>query len=183
MIKSQFIGFVLAGLISGVICGIGGAWLPEIEWLVAAYPGVILGLCLFLAGKYLTQFDARKNLSASLVIVSMAVVGWRLAVKLGAQGEFDDFILFALCGVVGATCVAIGLIYAWSIRSRPILFAVITIAGGGIGGVLFQIFEKLTGLSAADSDLWWSFSLFTMWQTTLFASVSIALSICISPKK
>ncbi len=46
----QFQAFILLGLTSGLVSNLGGHALPDIKWLVDAWPGVVVGLFLFFAG-------------------------------------------------------------------------------------------------------------------------------------
>ncbi|MCW8976341.1 MAG: hypothetical protein OQL10_11535 [Sedimenticola sp.] len=176
----QLQAFILLGLASGLICGFGGPLLPDIKWLENAYPGVVLGLFLFFAGRYVANRNAPKMLSALLVIVSASIIGWRLAVKVGVDSGFDDLYLFAVCGAVGAGCVALGLLYAWRIRSGVLLFVLVTTFAGALGGFVFHMVELVTGISSVKSDNVWTIVLFTVWQTLLFVGISIALRFRIS---
>ncbi len=171
----QFQSFVLIGLVSGVICSFGDLVLPDIDWLVDVYPGVVLGFFLFFSGKYLANRQSSNSLPALVVIISASIVGWRLAVKVGVESGINELFLFAVCGVVGAVCVAIGLLYAWRIRSGILLFIIIITLAGALGGFVFHLIELVTGISSAGSDLWWPFLLFVVWQTLLFAGISMAL--------
>lgn len=167
--------FLLLGIVSGLLCSFGGRYLPDIRWLEDAYPGVVLGLFLFFAGRYVAHRAGRKPLSALLVTVSAGIIGWRLAVKVGTDSGIEPLFLYAVCGVVGAACVAVGLLYAWRIRSGIVPFVLITLAAGALGGFLFHLLEQLGDLSSLRPGHWWSTWLFTLWQGVLFAGLAFAL--------
>lgn len=171
----QFQAFVLLGLVSGLICSFSGPYLPDIKWLADAWPGVVLGLFLFFAGRYIANRDSRKALSALLVTVSVGIIGWRLAVKVGTDSRLDERYLYAVCGVVGAGCVALGLLYAWRIRSGILPFVLIVTAAGALGGFLFYLLELASGVSQIRTDHLWTTLLFGTWQTVLFAGASFGL--------
>ncbi|TVO72492.1 hypothetical protein [Sedimenticola selenatireducens] len=171
----QLQAFILLGLVSGLICGFGGPLLPDIEWLTNIYPGVVLGLFLFFAGWYVANRNAQKMLPALLVIVSASIIGWRLALKVGGDSGLDDLYLFAVCGAVGAGSVALGLLYAWRIRSGVLLFVLVTMFAGALGGFVFHMIELLTDISSVRSGDVWTIVLFTVWQTLLFVGLSTAL--------
>lgn len=171
----QFQAFVLLGLISGLICSFGAPYLPDIQWLADAWPGMVLGLFLFYAGRYIAHRDTRKPLSALLVTVSVAIIGWRLAVKVGTDSGIDELYLYAVCGTVGAGCVALGLLYAWRIRSGILLFVLAVTVAGALGGFLFYLLELASGISHIRSDHLWTTLLFGTWQMVLLAGTAVGL--------
>jgi hypothetical protein len=173
--EKQFQAFVLLGLVSGLICSFGAPYLPDIKWLTDAWPGAVLGLFLFYAGRYIAHRDARKPLSALLVTVSAGIIGWRLAVWVGTDSGRDQRYLYAVCGMVGAGCVALGLVYAWRIRSGILPFVLIITASGALGGFLFYLIELASGISSIRSDHLWTTLLFGIWQTVLFGGAAFAL--------
>ncbi len=172
----QFQSFVMMGCVSGVICSFGDLVLPDIDWLNDVYPGVVLGFFLFFSGKYLANRRSSKPLSELVVIISASIVGWRLAVMVGVESGVHDLFLFAVCGVVGALCVALGLLYTWHIGSGIIPFIIIITLAGALGGFTFHMIELVTGISSVGSDRWWLLLLFLVWQTLLFAGISMALT-------
>ncbi len=171
----QVQAFALVGLVSGGLCSLADRILPNIGWLLDAYPGVVLGLFLFFSGRYLANRHSRKPLSALVVVVSAGIVGWRLAVRVGAESSIGDLFNYAACGSVGAFCVALGLLYTWRIRSGIAPFVIITTLFGALGGFVFRLVEWLGGMSSASNDIWWTLLLFTVWQTLFFAGVAVAL--------
>ncbi|MCW8944586.1 MAG: hypothetical protein OQL27_07405 [Sedimenticola sp.] len=171
----QFQAFAILGLVSGLICSFAGPELPNIKWLVDAFPGVVLGFFLFFAGRYVAHRDGQRWLSALLVTLSAAIIGWRLAVKVGVDSGLDELYLFAVCGAVGAGCVAIGLLYAWRIRTGVVPFVLITLLVGAFGGFIFHLIELVSGISSINNDFVWTTLLFTVWQTILFAGLVFAL--------
>ncbi|MCW8889166.1 MAG: hypothetical protein OQL20_00730 [Sedimenticola sp.] len=171
----QLQAFSLLGLLSGLICSFVGPVLPDIKWLVDAFPGVVLGCFIFFAGRYIAHRDSRKWLSALLVIVSASIIGWRLAVKIGVDSGLDELYLFSVCGAVGAGCVALGLLYAWRIRTGVVPFVLMTLLAGAFGGFLFHLIELVTGISSINNDALWTTLLFTLWQTLLFIGLAFAL--------
>lgn len=171
----QLQAFLLLGLVSGFICSFAGPELPDIKWLLDAFPGVVLGLFIFFAGRYIAHRDGQKWFSALVVIISAAVIGWRLAVKVGVDSGLDELYLFAVCGAVGAGCVALGLLYAWRIRSGVVPFVLIVLLAGAFGGFVFHLIELAFGISSIKNDFVWTTLLFTLWQTLLFAGLAFAL--------
>ncbi|MCW8950456.1 MAG: hypothetical protein OQL17_10755, partial [Sedimenticola sp.] len=75
---------------------------------------------------------------------------------------------------------ALGLLYAWRIRSGVLLFVLVTAFAGALGGFVFHMVELVTGISSVKSDNVWTIVLFTVWQTLLFVGISIALRFRIS---
>ncbi len=179
----QVQAFALVGMVSGGICSLAEIILPDIEWLLDVYPGVVLGLFLFFSGRYLANCSIPKPWSSLIVLLSAGIVGWRLAVKVGVESTISESFIYAVCGIVGAACVALGLLYAWRIRSGIIPFVVITILSGALGGFIFRMVEWLSGMSSASNNVWWTLSLFTVWQSIFFAGVAVALKYASSRRR
>jgi len=179
----QVQAFALVGIVSGGICSLAEMILPDIEWLLDAYPGGVLGLFLFFSGRYLANCSTSKPWSSLVVLLSASIVGWRLAVKVGVESAISEPFIYAVCGIVGAACVALGLLYVWRIRSGILPFIVITTLSGALGGFVFRMVEWLSGMSHASSDFWWTLVLFTVWQSIFFAGVAVALKYASSRRR
>lgn len=167
--------YIGAGVLSGAISWAGGFVLPENSWIVKIYPGLILGLALYLVhsnGKFNLN---TKTLLPLLTLMAASVIGWRLAVDVGYQ--YGSPMRFTAAGALGALSVALGLVWVWSIRasSAILLFVIILTAAGAFGGWFFKTLHSGSPVRLGD-DLW-TFLLFVEWQVILFASIWLARQI------
>lgn len=161
--------FLAVGVVSALLCWAGGFVLPQ-SVALDAWPGVVLGLALFVAG-VIDHRPARsfRPLSAILLII-FTVLGWRLAIEVGyAHGKPVPFVV---AGALGAFCVAIGLMLAWQLRSRRTQFVFLVTAFGALGGFIFRFINAALG---SDSDKAWALLLFLEWQTVLMLGIWLAL--------
>jgi len=69
----------------------------------------------------------------------------------------------------GAGVLALGLIWAWGVRSRRLAYlAVLTLTGAAA-----QLFELVLGASAGIGDQMWVLTLFVEWQSVVMLSVGL----------
>lgn len=151
--------FVLCGLLSGVLCWLGGRILPDDSWLLKAYPGLVLGTALCFAGVRSGLISGRWRAARFLIAVAATVAGWRLAVDVGYQ--YGEPVPFIAAGALGALTAALGLLWPWSIRFRIAGFVLLVTASGAIGGMVFKTIVDLFPKMPEDV---WVLVLFTEWQ-------------------
>jgi hypothetical protein len=151
--------FVLCGLLSGVLCWLGGRILPEDSWLLKIYPGLVLGTALCFAGLRSGLIPERWRAARFLVAVAATVAGWRLSVDVGYQ--YGEPVPFIAAGALGALTTALGLLWSWSIRFRIACFVMLVTASGAIGGMVFMTIVDLFPNMPEDV---WVLVLFTAWQ-------------------
>lgn len=167
--------YIGAGVISGAITWTGGYILPDIGWFINIYPGLVMGLALYLVqskGKF--NFNVKTFLPL-LILITASVVGWRLAVEVGY--EYGSPLRFTAAGALGGFSVAVGLIWVWSLRSSKaivLLFTILTTAGA-FGGWFFRTMHS--GSPVGLGDGLWTFLLFVEWQVILFAAIWLARQI------
>jgi hypothetical protein len=169
--KMQYLLFATLGLISGTVCVLAGLVLPEYPWLMDHYPGIILGIFLWLAGHYVARLPAAGKWPGMLVPIVAGVLGWRLSIEVGY--ELGGAVRYVSAGALGAFTIALGLLAAWRIRAGLVPFVVIVTAAGALGGAVFQGLESMLAIS--DHDRLWAWLLFGEWQTLLLAGVAVAL--------
>lgn len=167
--------FIGAGVLSGAICWAGGYVFTGNGWFVKIYPGLILGLALYLVhsnGKF--KFNT-KTWIPLLTLMAASVIGWRLAVDVGYQ--YGSPMRFTAAGALGALSVALGLVWVWSIRASNaiLLFVVILTTAGAFGGWFFRTLHSGSPVRLGD-DLW-TFLLFVEWQAILFVAIWLAQQI------
>jgi hypothetical protein len=161
-----------SGVLSGVICWAGGYVLPENSWIVNIYPGLALGLALYLFGNK-GSFNFRQQAILSvLILMAASVIGWRLAVDVGYQ--YGSPMRFTAAGALGALSVAAGLVWVWGIRATSAagLFILIVTAAGALGGWVFRALHGESPVRLGDD--FWTFLLFVEWQVILFIGAWLA---------
>jgi hypothetical protein len=151
--------FLFCGLLSGVLCWLGGRILPEDSLLLKVYPGLVLGTVLCFAGVLSGLVPERWRAARFLVVVAGTVAGWRLSVDVGYQ--YGEPVPFIAAGALGALTAALSLLWPWSIRFRMAGFALLITASGALGGMVFKTIVDLFPNMQEDV---WVLALFTEWQ-------------------
>lgn len=167
--------YISAGVLSGALCWAGGYILPDRGWFLKIYPGLILGIVLFLAGNNGKFKFKQKDILGVLTLIAASVIGWRLAIDVGY--EHGSPWRFASAGAIGAFSVAVGLVWVWGIRSSNAigLFLILITAGGAFAGWFFRTLHDQTPTRLGD-DLW-TFLLFVEWQVMLMLTIWLSLQI------
>ena len=161
--------FIFSGLLSGVLCWLGGLVLSEGSWLLQIYPGLMLGAVLCFAGVLSGLTPDRWRAARFLVIVAATVAGWRLSVDVGYQ--YGQPLPFTAAGALGALTVALGLLWPWSIRYRIAGFVLLITVSGAFGGMIFKAIEDLFLNKHGDA---WALVLFVEWQAIFMLGAWIA---------
>ncbi len=158
--------YLLAGIVSGLLC-----WLV---WpLLALGPGLVLGIMIFLAGRYISDIAPRNTWLSPLILVLACAIGWFLAFEFGYAYGGEDFSFFG-SGAIGGIFVAIGLALAWKLNRVWLVIALTVLAG--ILGVLMWYF--VGGIADAFGVTQTTFiALFVSWQAILFLAIGIAVQI------
>jgi hypothetical protein len=170
MIKdiSGILAFAFIGLVSGFINWSGLFFLPEIPVIQQYYPSVILGIFLFLAGRYVAHLKSFNQILSLIILIVFSSIGWRASIEYGHA--LGGPVPFVNAGIVGALAVAIGWILAWQIRTGIIKLIIIVTLAGALGGGLFQLIDAVL----SDAENLWALILFCEWQTILFAAIALA---------
>lgn len=161
--------FIFCGLLSGVLCWLGGLVLPGGSLLLQIYPGLVLGTVLCFAGVVSGLVRDRWRAARFLVVVAATVAGWRLSVDVGYQ--YGEPIPFIAAGALGALTVALGLLWPWSIRYRIAGFVLLITASGAFGGMIFKTIEDL--FLSRHGDVW-ALVLFVEWQAIFMLGAWLA---------
>jgi hypothetical protein len=161
--------FLLAGLLSSVLCTLGPHLLPEGTFLLDMYPGVVLGTALYLTGYCCGLNAGRWRAAQLLVIVVATVAGWRLSINVGY--EYGQPFPYIAAGALGALTTALGLLWPWTIRRGALGFVLLATASGALGGFVFQEIEKVFTHMTEDV---WALVLFFEWQTIFMLGTWLA---------
>jgi len=152
--------YLLAGIVSGLLCGLITHFVGFGNFPYYAGPGLVLGIMIFLAGRYISGITPRNPWLNPLVLILACGVGWFLAFLHGVN---DGFYIWPVeSGVTGGFFVGIGLVIAWRLK-RIWMVIVLTTLAGGLGGLVFT----LVGFQL----------LFISWQGILLLSIGIAIQI------
>lgn len=161
--------FAGAGLVSGIISGLGQYVLPDIDLIQQHYPAVVLGITLYLCGTCLGGLHSKKPLVSLLVLVIFSLLGWRISIDVGyALGGPAPYVT---AGAMGAFIVAWGWLLAWGMpASRDWKFILMITLAGILGGLFFDIAERIWTMK----EPVWELVLFCEWQTLLLAAIAVA---------
>ena len=171
-VRTRILLFAVAGLVSGIISALGQYVLPDIQLVQQHYPPVILGITLYLCGTRLAGAQSRKPLLSLLALIIFSILGWRISIDVGyALGGPAPFVTAGACG---AFVVAWGWLMAWGIPSRDWRFILIVTLAGILGGLVFQIADKLWEMK----EPLWELFLFGEWQCILLTGIAIAQHSC-----
>lgn len=166
----MFARFILAGTVSALFCWLGALLVPEPGILLDIYPGLVLGVTLFVLGIGSKKYAPDKKILSFFWLVLFCVAGWRIAVDVGypAGGDFP----FLVAGLFGGLFVSVGLILGWKLQGNLPLFAAIVTVAGGFGGWIFGFIDQALG---SDAHPLWVPMLFLEWHLVLMSGISIAL--------
>ena len=159
--------YLLAGIVSGLLCGL---IIPE----GVPGPGLVLGIMIFLAGRYISDIAPRNTWLSPLILVLACAIGWFLAYEFGASYYQEDFSFFG-SGAIGGIFVAIGLALAWKLNRVWIVIA-LTVLAGILGVLMWYLVVMIYGALGVESDLF-PIQLFVSWQAILFLAIGIAVQI------
>ena len=158
--------YLLAGIVSGLMCAY------SYSFMFYPGPGLVLGIMIFLAGRYISDIAPRNTWLSPLILVLACAIGWFLAFQFGYAYEAEDFSFFG-SGAIGGIFVAIGLALAWKLNRVWLVIALTVLAG--ILGVLVWFFVNAIDFKAFGYNE--SISLFVSWQAILFLAIGIAVQI------
>ena len=155
--------YLLAGIVSGLMCAY--------SFSLELGPGLVLGIMIFLAGRYISDIAPRNTWLSPLILVLACAIGWFLAFQFGYAYEAEGFSFFG-SGAIGGIFVAIGLALAWKLNRVWLVIALTVLAG--ILGVLMWYFV----IMILSELLFITFNaLFVSWQAILFLAIGIAVQI------
>lgn len=160
--------YLVAGIASGLLCHFSG--IIDIDLMFFSTnctPAIILGIMIFLAGRYISGITPRNPWLNPLVLILACGVGWFLAFQHGVTGGFYIGVIEA--GIFGGFFVGIGLVVAWRLKRIWMIIMLTTLAGGL--GALVLVLPELFGFD----------NLFITWQGILLLGIGIAIQID-SPK-
>ncbi len=157
--------YLLAGIVSGLMCAY------SYSFMFYPGPGLVLGIMIFLAGRYISDIAPRNTWLSPLILVLACAIGWFLAFRFGHAYGGEDFSFFG-SGAIGGIFVAIGLALAWKLNRVWLVIALTVLAG--ILGVLMWYFV----IMILSELLFITFNaLFVSWQAILFLAIGIAVQI------
>ena len=163
--------YLLAGIVSGLFCGLITHFVGFGNFPYYAGPGLVLGIMIFLAGRYISDIAPRNTWLSPLILVLACAIGWFLAFRFGHAYGGEDFSFFG-SGAIGGIFVAIGLALAWKLNRVWLVIALTVLAG--ILGVLMWYFV----IMILSELLFITFNaLFVSWQAILFLAIGIAVQI------
>jgi len=160
--------FLCAGIISGLASWAGGLVLPQGSLVLKVYPGLVLGLSLFVVGRLNGLGEAVARPLSLLILLGSAVVGWRAAVDVGYMRAQPLGMLAA--GGLGAGVLGLGLIWAWGVQARRLAYlAIVTLTGAAAA----QLFELVWGAFGRIGDQLWLLALFVEWQSIVMLNIGL----------
>ncbi len=162
-------GFLVAGVVSGVVCWAGGFLLPEGSLALNVYPGLIVGLTLFALGRIHGLGEGVPRFLTLVILGIAGVAGWRAGVDIGYPHGGPLPMLTA--GALGALVLALGVSLGWAVRRKTLPYLAVVTLTGAVAG---QIFELVSDASPYMNEQVWMLALFVEWQTLVLLSIGLA---------
>ena len=165
---SGILAFAFIGLVSGLTNWSGMFFLPDIPVIQHYYPSVVLGIYLYIAGRYVANLKAFNHFLSLIILIIASSIGWRASIEFGHAmgGPFP----FVNAGATGALAVAFGWVIAWNLRYGILKLILIVTLAGALGGGIFEVVDTVFN----DSEKIWVLILFCEWQTILFAGIAFS---------
>ncbi len=120
--------FFAAGVVSGLLCWLGGLLAPQNSILIKIFPGLIFGAALYAVGHHAALAPPRRHGLTFAILVVVSIAAWRIAVDVGYMHGQPWPMLAA--GALGALVLALGLVWAWGWR-RGMVLSICAIVGTG----------------------------------------------------
>ena len=159
--------YLVAGVASGLLCHFSSIIDIDLMFFSTNFtPAIILGIMIFLAGRYISGITPRNTWLSPLILILACGVGWFLARQHAVNDGFYEWLFES--GVIGGFFVGIGLVVAWRLK-RIWMVIVLTTLAGGLGGLVFA----LSDFFGFDEF----FPLFVTWQGILLVGIGIAIQI------
>jgi hypothetical protein len=171
-VKTRILLFAVAGLLSGMVSGMGQFFLLDNQLIQQYYPALVLGIVLYLCGIYVARIEIRNALFSLFILIISCIIGWRISIDVGYG--LGGPVPYVTAGALGAFVVAWGWLLSWRIRSNILMFVLIVTVSGTLGGIVFQIADQLLEMK---EDVWVLF-LFGEWQCILLTGIALAHYYC-----
>ncbi len=161
--------FVAAGVISGLLCWLGGLLAPENSLLIKVYPGLIFGTVLYAVGRHAALAPRRRHGLTFAIIVAATIVAWRAAVDIGYMHGRPWPMLAA--GALGALVLALGLTWAWGWRRGVALaFCAIVVTGALVAQAVQWVWDAYPAMDeVVEISL-----LFVGWQALVMLAIALS---------
>ena len=162
--------YLVAGVASGLLCYFPLGIIHNALFFFGTNftPAIILGIMIFLAGRYISGITPRNPWLNPLILILACGIGWFLAFEFGVNAVVNNWsYLYIGSGIIGGTGVAVGLVVAWKLQKAWVVSTVIAFAGG-LGGLVLRF------LAIDDNE---NFPLFAVWQGIVFLGIGIAIQI------
>lgn len=160
--------FVAAGVVSGLLCWLGGLLAPENSLLIKVFPGLIFGTMLYAVGRHAALAPPRRHGLTYAIIVAVSIVSWRAAVDIGYMHGRPWPMLAA--GALGALVLALGLVWAWDWR-RGVALALCAIVG--TGALVAQAVQWVWDAYPAMDEVVEVSLLFVGWQALVMLAIAL----------
>ncbi len=166
--------YLVAGVGSGLLCHLSS--IIDIDLMFFSTnctPAIILGIMIFLAGRYISGVTPRNSWLNPLILILASGVGWILALKFGSEYWRMVWSLIG-SGIIGGFFVGIGLVIAWRLKRIWMVIVLTTLAGGLDGLVLVY---ALWDFSVWNSSYIEVLLLEITWPSILLLGIGIAIQI------
>ena len=122
--------FAVAGVVSGMLCWLGGLLAPQNSILIKFLPGLIFGAALYVIGRHAALAPPRPHGVTFAMLVAVGIAAWRVAVDVGYMHGQPWPMLAA--GALGGLVLSLGLLWAWGWRRGTALSICAVVATGAL---------------------------------------------------
>lgn len=161
--------FLAAGVVSGLLCWLGGLLAPENSLLIKIFPGLIFGTMLYAVGRHAALAPPRRHGLTYAIIVAVSIVSWRAAVDIGYMHGRPWPMLVA--GALGALVLALGLVWAWGWRRGGALaLCAIVVTGALVAQAVQLLWDAYPGMD----EVFEVSLLFVGWQGLVMLAIALS---------
>jgi len=167
--------YLVAGVGSGLLCHLSS--IIDIDLMFFSTnctPAIILGIMIFLAGRYISGITPRNPWLNPLVLILACGIGWFSAIEFSAEYWKKDWSASIGGGIISGFFVGIGLVVAWRLKRIWMVIVLTTLAGGLDGLVLVY---ALWDFSVWNSSYIEVLLLEITWPSILLLGIGIAIQI------
>ena len=161
--------FLVAGVVSGLLCWLGGLLAPQNSLLIKIFPGLIFGAALYAVGRHAGLAPPRHHGVTLAILLAVGMAAWRAAVDVGYMHGQPWPMLAA--GGLGALVLSVGLVWAWGWR-RGMALSICAIVG--TGAVVAQAVQWWWDAYPAMDEVVEVSVLFVGWQALVMLAIALS---------
>lgn len=162
--------FFAAGVVSGLLCWLGGLLAPQNSILIKIFPGFIFGAALYAVGRHAGLAPPRRHGRTCAILVAVGIAAWRASVDIGYMHGQPWPMLAA--GGLGGLVLSLGLVWAWRWRGGMALSMCAIV---GTGALVAQAVQWWWDAYPAMDEVIEVSVLFVGWQALVMLAIALTM--------